>query len=533
MIGNPNRPRPIASVTATFNTTQRRGTLARVATYLYSRPSLVGIAGTVVAVAMMTLSLVTLYNGRTDALAHSRETSENLVGVISNDVARNMEIYGLSLQAMVDGAFADGIGALPLLFRRQVVFDRATKAVYLSGAFVFNPNGQAILDRDSDVARKLDVRRREFFIHHLSDPSPATFVSHPFQSTLAEAGQTITMSRRISGVDGSLKGVAVLGIRVELFRSLLDRVSIGENGSTFIVRQDGTLVARKPFKVSDVGASVASSPTFAVMSTQDHGTYIGTSAVDHVRRIFTFARVPDTPFIVAVAPAEEDVLHAWRRRTALVGGLTLLFGFSFIGLSWALVGMIRQHAQAQTELTRLAGTDGLTGLLNRRAFDARVGGAWAQARRSRAPVSALFVDIDFFKLFNDDYGHAAGDDALVAVSDCIEATVRRGSDIAARYGGEEFVIVLPDTPAPEACARAEALRSRVAAMGITHEMGVLDVVTVSIGCATAHPSEGGDIVTLLAAADRALYRAKHAGRNCVMAMPESRLSSVESESEPV
>ncbi|CAM2139795.1 diguanylate cyclase [Pararobbsia alpina] len=515
MKGIHSRPRRISGAVGTLIAAQRGNRLAGVANYLYARPGLVGITGTVVALAMMGLSLVTLYNGRTDALAHSRETSENLVGVISNDVARNMEVYDLSLQAMVDGAFAQGVKALPPLVRRQVVFDRATHAGYLSGAFVFNPDGQAVLDRDSDVARSLNASDREFFIHHKNDPSTATFISHPFQSRVQNAGPTITMSRRIDRADGSFAGVASIGLRIELFRSLLDRVSTGEHGSTFIVRRDGTMVVRKPYSPKDIGASIAWSPTFGVMASHDHGTYAARAAVDGVRRIYTFARIPNTPFIAVVAPAEEDVLAPWRRRTLVVGGLTLLFGLTFIGLAWALVGMMRQHVATQMELARLAGTDGLTGLLNRRAFDLRVGDAWAHARRERLPLSALFVDIDFFKLFNDAYGHAVGDDALVAVSDCIEASIRKPGDIAARYGGEEFVVVLPATGSDGALAIAERLRERVAAAGIAHEAGVVEVLTVSIGCATAFPAEGSDIVELLAAADRALYQAKSAGRNRV------------------
>jgi diguanylate cyclase (GGDEF)-like protein len=515
MKGIHSRPRRVSGAVGTLIAAQRGGRLAGVANYLYARPGLVGITGTVVAIAMMALSLVTLYSGRTDALEHSRETSENLVGVISNDVARNMEVYDLSLQAMVDGALAQGISTLPSLVRRQVVFDRATHAGYLSGAFVFNADGIAVLDRDSDTARHLDANDREFFIHHKGDPSTATFVSHPFVSRVQNAGPTITMSRRINHPDGSFAGVATIGIRIELFRSLLERITTGEHGSTFIVRQDGTMVIRKPFSTKDIGRNIASSPTYGVMATHDHGTYAARAAIDGIRRIYTFARIPNTPFIAVVAPAEDDVLAQWRRRTMVVGSLTLLFGLTFIGLSWALVGMMRQHVATQMELARLAGTDGLTGLLNRRAFDLRVGDAWAQARRDGMPLSALFVDIDFFKLFNDAYGHAVGDDALVAVSDCIEASVRKPGDIAARYGGEEFVVVLPATASDGALAIAERLRARVAAAGIAHEMGVAEVLTVSIGCATAFPAEGNDIVELLASADRALYKAKSAGRNRV------------------
>jgi len=234
-----------------------------------------------------------------------------------------------------------------------------------------------------------------------------------------------------------------------------------------------------------------------------------------VRRLYTFSRVPGTPFIAVVAPAEEDVLEPWRERSRVVGALTLLSGLSFIAVSWLLALSLRERARAQEELVRLAGTDALTSLPNRRAFDERMDDEWRRGRRAGTPLSVLFIDVDYFKAYNDTYGHALGDDALATVAHSIATAVRRPGDVPARYGGEEFVVLLPDTPLEGAQHIAEAIRLRVQACAIPHRASALGTVTVSIGCATASPPGLGGAYGLLGAADQQLYKAKAAGRDCV------------------
>ncbi len=157
----------------------------------------------------------------------------------------------------------------------------------------------------------------------------------------------------------------------------------------------------------------------------------------------------------------------------------------------------------------------MTGLSNRRVLDNRLDEEWRRARRTGQPLSALFIDIDHFKRFNDTYGHASGDEALSAVAECISSTVRRAVDLVARYGGEEFAVILPDTSADGAAAVAEKIRRNVQAQDILHGGDGSVAVTVSVGCATMVPAQGANALDLLAAADRQLYLAKAAGRNRV------------------
>jgi diguanylate cyclase (GGDEF)-like protein len=166
-------------------------------------------------------------------------------------------------------------------------------------------------------------------------------------------------------------------------------------------------------------------------------------------------------------------------------------------------------------LIALALVFGVTGLYNRRSLSATLDSEWNRARRSRDSLSILFIDIDHFKRLNDAHGHEVGDRVLVLVAECIRASIRRSSDLVARYGGEEFAILLPDTTAESANALAEAIRQRVESMQLHHSGSEYECVTVSGGCATCIPRHSSSANALVAAADKQMYAAKAAGRNCV------------------
>jgi diguanylate cyclase (GGDEF)-like protein len=191
----------------------------------------------------------------------------------------------------------------------------------------------------------------------------------------------------------------------------------------------------------------------------------------------------------------------------------------FTAKQLALEGIIAERTSAletaNTLLARLAREDGLTGLLNRRAFDAALHEEWRRATRGQTPLSLLLIDIDAFKAFNDQLGHQAGDACLRAVSEAIASASRRAGELVARYGGEELAVIIPvDLPASVA-KQAEHLRALVEALAIAHPGSpVASIVTVSIGVAfrTTDVLSTGDLV---AQADRALYQAKQRGRNRV------------------
>lgn len=180
------------------------------------------------------------------------------------------------------------------------------------------------------------------------------------------------------------------------------------------------------------------------------------------------------------------------------------------------------RARVKTHLTlkfqsdvmrKLVFLDGLTGVYNRRYFDQQLAMEMARAVRNQSPLSLIMLDVDFFKRFNDHYGHQAGDDCLRQIANTLKSSLRRPADLVARYGGEEFACILPETEFNDAMAIAHELEQRVRQQAIAHaDSAAAPVVTISLGVAGRHASTSADADALLAAADAQLYKAKNAGR---------------------
>jgi diguanylate cyclase (GGDEF)-like protein len=165
-------------------------------------------------------------------------------------------------------------------------------------------------------------------------------------------------------------------------------------------------------------------------------------------------------------------------------------------------------------LKTMSYTDGLTGIANRRHFDERLAEECARSRRSGSVLSLFMIDIDFFKAYNDSYGHLRGDHCLREVAQTLAGVLQRPGDMVARYGGEEFVAILPETDHDGAMRMAEAMRQAVEARALEHRKSAVGpFITVSIGVGTHAPTGVRDEKTLIEATDRGLYQAKKAGRN--------------------
>ena len=178
---------------------------------------------------------------------------------------------------------------------------------------------------------------------------------------------------------------------------------------------------------------------------------------------------------------------------------------------------ITDHKVAQATLESMANRDGLTELANRRAFDVKLKHECTRCERDQTPLALLIGDVDYFKQFNDLYGHPKGDDCLKAVATAFGVQSLRGADLAARYGGEEFAVVLPNTDRDGALRAAERIRNAIWALSIIHAGNPVDGrVTISIGVTSAIPSsDPSSPGAFVATADAALYAAKQGGRNCV------------------
>lgn len=239
-----------------------------------------------------------------------------------------------------------------------------------------------------------------------------------------------------------------------------------------------------------------------------------------------FLMFPNSTTIVAAAHGavhrspdllyEPIVVEITPQRYKLLDVHQLLLAQSQIHeLATELLTKLYQHLEvANQELQRQATLDGLTQVANRRMFDRYLQQEWRRMIREGAPLSLILCDLDFFKPYNDTYGHQAGDRCLQRVAGNLREVVQRPADLVARYGGEEFAIVLPNTPADGALAVGEAIRTRVKNLEMTHAGSrSCGVVTLSVGVATVIPSSCDSPEKLIESADRALYRAKEQGRD--------------------
>ncbi|MSM39537.1 MAG: diguanylate cyclase [Geobacter sp.] len=219
-------------------------------------------------------------------------------------------------------------------------------------------------------------------------------------------------------------------------------------------------------------------------------------------------------FITAMSQEQDEVLGL---ELGAVDYITKPFNLSLVRLR------VRNQLELKRQrdiLERLSLMDGLTGLPNRRAFDECFDREWRRAWRKGWDLSLIMLDIDYFKAYNDTYGHIAGDDCLKRIGSALAATLGRGGDFIARYGGEEFICVLPNTDTAGATAMGEKLRTMVEELQIPHQTSSISPsVTISLGVAHVTPDKGVTPESLVEQADAMLYRAKRDGRNRVASLP--------------
>ncbi len=470
------------------------------------------VLGLLAPLGMLVVSGFMLYEMRREMWARAEETSRSLLQVIERDIARNIEITDLALQGLIAKAENPSVAAAPEALRRLVLFDRVVTADGLGILVLFDEHGTGILNSRYPSGAGGTFEDRDYFRVHQTSPDAGLYISKPYLSRMSGA-YTVAFSRRISKPDGSFGGVAVATLKLSHFTQILEKVGLGRDGSINLVREDGIRIVRLPYTVRDVGTDLSTMPNFQRVLHERSGSFADRAARDGVHRLFTFGQVGDLPLFLVLGIGTEEIEAGWRAKAMTIGG-TLLALFCVAVLLALLCGReLRRRGAVEAELARLSLTDGLTGLPNRRRFDAALDEAWRGAARSGRPLSLLIVDADHFKRFNDRHGHAVGDEILRGLARCLSAAVHRPHDLVCRIGGEEFALILPETDEEGAARVAEGVRAEVATLALGQAGIAAGAVTVSVGLA---PSTAADTpAELYRAADAALYEAKAAGRDRV------------------
>ena len=233
--------------------------------------------------------------------------------------------------------------------------------------------------------------------------------------------------------------------------------------------------------------------------------------------LFLTSMTKDEDLEKGIAAGGDDYIH--KPVSDVVLGAKIRAMQRIIQMRYSLLVLTRKLDAANQELRRLTSLDGLTGIANRRHFDDTLNREWRRSMRQGAEFSILMCDVDRFKDFNDRLGHQEGDVCLRRVAETLATAMDRGGDLVARYGGEEFAVILPETAIAGATTVAERMRRAVEDLRIPHPTNPGGFVTASFGVASGVAMPETDPRQIVKMADRALYHAKHAGRNCVHVLP--------------
>jgi diguanylate cyclase (GGDEF)-like protein len=434
----------------------------------------------------------------------ARQTLENLASSIDADIGRNVELYDLSLRAVASNMVAPEINQVSKPIRQLILFDHAATAKHFGGIQVFDADGRLTVDASTLDPVPEDRSDEEYFRVHRDDPDIGLFISRPM---LHHGAYAIVLSRRITGEDGRFLGVVAGSIRFSYFHDLFSRLRLGQDDVITIFRGDGTVIMRTPFDLDVIGRNLSHLPDIHRVLSEPSGSYTGLATATHQPRLYIW-RDGTRPLVVLVGKPWSDILWLWRIEVTRIGAIMLALIMFVLGVTLFLAREIGRRAAAEDKLEELATTDALTGLRNRRKFDAAIQAEWRRTARQQMPLALLMIDADYFKSYNDTFGHQAGDEVLVGIAICISDSVRRAGDCAARYGGEEFAVLLPGLSSEEALGVAETIRLKV-----QQWFGDTAITTVSLGVASVVPDMATDWSVLVNAADKALYAAKADGRN--------------------
>lgn len=404
------------------------------------------------------------------------------------------------------------------LFKVMVSNVKASDGI--QGLFIYDKNGEWVINSFSSETVAKNNSDRSYFIYHKNHPDAAIHIGEVILSRTT-GDMIIPVSRRTEYPDGSFSGVVLATLPVAYFQSFFERLDLDKKGVILLALDNGDLLARRPMIDSLMTTNIAKGELFSrYLINSDDGTASLTSMVDGIERVYAYSRIQGLPIVAAAGLSLDSVFTTWWTYVYQASVMVVLIicvltslGFLFYQQVQRLLVAEEELRIAHRDLEHIAKTDSLTGLPNRRCFDATLAKEWLRSCRTGNSVALILLDIDFFKQYNDHYGHILGDECLRKIAQLLINNINRPADLAARYGGEEFVILLPDTELSGAVKIAEEVRSVVEAAKIEHKSSATGIVTISAGVTSNHQRGVTVAIDLLEKADGLLYRAKKLGRN--------------------
>ena len=475
----------------------------------------------VVVLAFLTVESWRTWRDYRAAFASARDSVTNLARATAQhaeDTIRQMDVLTAALSERIEG---DGLQNLDVPRIHKLLVQQSKIMPQLHGLFIYGADGQWLVTDKEVTPETTNNADRDYFQYHRSHDDRQVRIGDVVESRSTH-DLIIPVSRRLNNPDGSFAGVLLGTVKVSYFVDYYGDFRIDDKGALVLARRDGTILVRRPFIASVIGKSLANSEIFKVyLPNANAGIAQVRAVVDDTERLYGYRALTTYPLVVEAGLSRDSIIEPWQQ-DLLKNGFVLVFlilvlsGFGLVVLHQLRqrMAMEREIRYAHQTMRDMALTDSLTGLGNRRRLDNALVDEIRLARRQGSALSLIMLDVDHFKRYNDQYGHAAGDDCLSAVGQAIQQAVKRPSDLAVRYGGEEFTVLLPNTDNAGAIQVTEDILQAIRALKLEHAGHTLGYVTASAGITTWHPVD--DTVTpatLLKAADTCLYQAKQQGRN--------------------
>ncbi|MGL4315242.1 MAG: sensor domain-containing diguanylate cyclase [Pseudomonas sp.] len=508
------------------------------------KPSVLPLARTFVV--LVCLSLVAtdgwlIWRNRAIQLRDAEVETSNLASALARQATDTLKKADTVLIGMVERLQEDPQDPAHLQRLQQLMKEHVFSLPELHGLFAYDRDGNWLVSSFGKIPPGANNADREYFIFHRSHPDDhGVHIAPPIRSRTT-GDWIIPVSRRLEDAQGNFAGVALATVSINYLRQFYATFDVREHGSINLVLNNGMLVLHSPYDEKLIGTSIAHGVIFRELLPQSpSGTQMLTSIVDGVERLYSYRQIQSYPLVSIAALAKQDILANWRSDTVvqltvviLLAGLLGLFGFY-------LIHLIKNGLLAETELLatrdalrafnqrleKQALEDELTRLANRRRFIRALEDEFARAKRYQRPLALVMFDVDYFKQYNDIYGHSAGDDCLRSVARAIRGGQKRPADLAARYGGEEFCLLLPETGTEGALQVAEQVRLAVEALAIAHAGCPWLRLSLSAGVHVCLPQAGDGPEALIQGADKALYAAKAAGRDRVQLYDQSVVQTV-------
>jgi diguanylate cyclase (GGDEF)-like protein len=483
------------------------------------------------------IQVQSLWQGRLDIEERTRLTARDLGNVLAGSIAGAFQNIDLILLATADQVrlhpSSPNAADDPVFLK--TLDDLRRRVPGLIGLHVTDASGRVLYGTGGDSSN-VSVADRDYFRALRDGPDAGMIVSGPVSGKIIKRW-VLVCARRITLADGQFAGIVYGAIQIEGMAERLtgNPLQLGNEDIVSLSDDDMSLVMRYIDKHQDmqfVGQRLSVPTVDAFLrSGANDGFFRAHSPVDHVDRIFYFERIAGQSMNLVVGLATESAMSGWRREALYAGITTLMIALLIAGGSYLIyqgqvrkLRLVAELAESNQNLSDLSMTDGLTGVANRRHFDAVLVREWRRATRNGQPLALAMLDVDFFKKYNDHYGHQGGDECLRAVAQVLKEHVHRAGDCIARYGGEEFAVLGADIDGEDVRRLAEAIRRAFEDLALPHAMSPFGHITVSIGVAAMVPTEQQSFETLVRMADEALYAAKREGRNRVVPAASSPVS---------